>query len=268
MININLMKQEAFRNGYKGRYADAKVCQDIILKAIANSNLNRNVTIKGGVVMRGITNDSRRATLDIDMDFIKYSLSDESIDAFIRSLNNLQGITITRIGDIKELKQRDYHGKRVDVKIEDQFSNILISKIDLGVHTKLDIEQEEYCFDIEMDDEGASLLINTKEQIFTEKLKSLLIIGPFTTRSKDVFDMYYLSKRIDVEKLNDCLESYIYSDSTIKENNLDNILKRIHFIFKDKRFRKMLSSTNRNWVDVEIEVILSELELFIHQLQW
>ena len=38
------------------------VCQDIVLKAIARSDLGRNVTIKGGVVMRGITGNVRRAT--------------------------------------------------------------------------------------------------------------------------------------------------------------------------------------------------------------
>jgi hypothetical protein len=38
------------------------------------------VTIKGGVVMRSITGNVRRATQDMDIDFIRYSLSDESID--------------------------------------------------------------------------------------------------------------------------------------------------------------------------------------------
>lgn len=95
----------------------------------------------------------------------------------------------------------------------------------------------------------------------------MLIIGPFTTRSKDVFDMYYLSKKVDKEKLNDCFESYIYLDSTIKENNLDDILRRIHFVFNDKRFRKTVFNTNRNWVDVDTELILSELELFIQRLK-
>ena len=34
---------------------------------------------KGGVVMYGLSNDKRRATRDLDMDFIKYSISDDSI---------------------------------------------------------------------------------------------------------------------------------------------------------------------------------------------
>jgi hypothetical protein len=41
------------------------------------------------------------------------------------------------------------------------------------------IEQEEYCFDIAYDDEGASLLINSNEQMLSEKLWSLLKFGTF-----------------------------------------------------------------------------------------
>lgn len=39
-------------DGYNEANAEARLCQDIILKAIAESSLKRNVTIKGGVVMR------------------------------------------------------------------------------------------------------------------------------------------------------------------------------------------------------------------------
>lgn len=37
------------------------------------------MTIKGSVVMRSITGNVRRATEDLDLDFIRYSLEDESI---------------------------------------------------------------------------------------------------------------------------------------------------------------------------------------------
>lgn len=51
---MNLQKEiEKMKNeGYSENNAEARLCQDIILKAISESSLNRNVTIKGGVVMR------------------------------------------------------------------------------------------------------------------------------------------------------------------------------------------------------------------------
>ena len=73
-MNLNEMIEAEIVNGYGDANAQAKVCQDIILKAIASGTLNRNVTIKGGVVMRSKTGNVRRATQDLDMDFIRYSL--------------------------------------------------------------------------------------------------------------------------------------------------------------------------------------------------
>ena len=75
------------------------------------------------------------------------------------------------------------------------------SKVDLGVHKHMDIEQIEYCFDIANDEDGASLLINSPEQMFTEKLRSLLKFGRFSTRYKDIFDMYYLREAVNLKRL-------------------------------------------------------------------
>ena len=71
----------------------------------------------------------------------------------------------------------------------------------------MEIEQEEYCFDIAFDNEGASLLINTREQMFAEKLRSLLKFGTFSTRYKDIYDMYYQCGKMDEQRLLICLNT-------------------------------------------------------------
>ena len=197
-------------DGYSEVNSEARVCQDIVLKAISQGSLNRNVTVKGGVVMRSITGDSRRATQDMDLDFIRYSLSDDSIRTFIDKLNCLDGITIRIDGDITELSQQEYNGKRVMVIIEDDTGHSLKSKIDLGVHKQVQIEQDEYCFDVCLDDVGASLLINSKEQIFAEKLRSLLKFGPLSTRYKDIFDLCYLTDHVEKKRLQGCLDTLYF----------------------------------------------------------
>lgn len=91
---MNLLKEiEKIKNeGYNEANAQARACQDVILYGISNGRLSRNVTIKGGVVMRNISKDARRATQDIDLDFIKYSISDDSIGAFIQRLHLVEDI--------------------------------------------------------------------------------------------------------------------------------------------------------------------------------
>ena len=142
MPTIKELIRQANIDGYFDDYAENKVCQDIILKALSDSSLNRNVTIKGGVVMRSISGDSRRATQDLDIDFIRYSLDDDAIGRFIKRLNCVEGINIELTGVITELKQQDYHGKRAFVRISDNTGESLESKVGFGVHNYLAIEQE------------------------------------------------------------------------------------------------------------------------------
>ena len=98
------------KDGYSEANAEAKLCQDIIIKAISKSSLNRNVTIKGGVVMRSLSKNARRATQDLDLDFIRFSISEESIGIFVEKLNCIDGIRLRMSAPIEELKHQDYKG--------------------------------------------------------------------------------------------------------------------------------------------------------------
>lgn len=266
METIKEMIRRANTDGYIDDNAEAKVCQDFVLKAISKSSLIRNVTIKGGVVMRSISNDARRATQDMDIDFIRYSLSDDSIRQFIEKLDCLEGIHIRQTGEISELRQQDYHGKRVYVVISDDTGDSIESKIDLGVHKNLDIEQEEYCFDIACYDGSATLLINSKEQMFAEKLRSLLKFGSFSTRYKDIFDMFYLADKVDTQKLLQCLDTYVLSDPGMKENDMDAVARRITRIFSSKRYIDKLSNSQKNWIGEEISTVTAGLTEFLKSL--
>ena len=253
-MDLRKMMQVYQEDGLVVDLASARVCQDIVLMAIANGPLNRNVTIKGGVVMRSITNNNRRATRDIDLDFIHYSLADESIKSFVDKLNCIEGVKISIDGEIEELKHQDYHGKSIKVKIEDQNGTVISSKIDIGVHKHFEIEQDEYCFDVCMDEAGASLLKNTVEQSFTEKLRSLLIFGSNSRRYKDIFDMYYLKDIVDDKKLRDAVQLLIFNDAGMRESDYESIVKRIENTFKDKQYLRRVSGSRQRWIDEDIQV--------------
>lgn len=257
----------AKNNNYSDENIEAKVCQDLILKALSTSILKYNVTIKGGVVMRSISDNARRATQDMDIDFIHYSISNESIEEFIVKLNCLPGIHIKRIGDIEELKHHDYHGKRIYIEITDANGDSIDSKIDIGIHKDFSVEQEEYCFDIACFDDGANLLINSKEQMFTEKLKSLLKLGVFSTRYKDIFDLEYLSKMVDVRKLKQCFKIIIFNDFEMREKNISDICIRVDRIFNDSKYIMLLSKSKKNWLEMSTEEVVKSLGEYIHLLK-
>ena len=167
----------------------------------------------------------------------------------------MEGITIKISGDIEELSQHEYRGKRVWIVIKDDSGNSLKTKMDLGVHKNTQIEQDQFCFDVCHDDEGVSLLMNSKEQIFAEKLRALVKLGTFSGRVKDIFDLCYLSDYVDTNRLLDCLHTYIFEDPEMFENNMDDVRKRVQNIFSNKDFRKSVENSARdNWLGIDATV--------------
>ena len=268
MKSINILElTNSIRNeGYEGEYIDAKLCQDIILLLISKSAYANNITIKGGLVMRSISNNTRRATLDIDLDFIRYPLTDEGINNFINSLNGIMGIKIDIIGNPEELKHQDYEGKRVYINIEDKYNNRLTSKIDIGVHKYVDLKQEEYYFDFSFDIDGVTLFINPKEQILAEKIKSILKFGFLSTRYKDIYDIYYLTSFVNKKKTIEAFKVLIFDDDKMKEKNINDIINRLESTFSNKVYIDRLSSSNKNWLGISNEEVLNGINKFLKEL--
>ena len=134
----------------------------------------------------------------------------------------------------------------------DSKGHSLKSKMDLGVHKNIQIEQEEYCFDVCHDSEGVSLLMNSKEQIFAEKLRALVKFGAFTGRYKDIFDLCYLADHTEDDKLTECIRTYILDDPDMFENSLDDVRRRLEKIFANRKFVKNLErSPKDNWLGID-----------------
>ncbi len=219
--------------------------------------------------MHSISKDMRRATRDMDLDFIKYSLEDNSIIRFIEELSNVDdGIKIEIDGEIKELHHQDYDGKRVNIELFDKYGNKLKTKLDIGVHKLLDIKQDEYCFDLSIINQNANLLINSKEQIFVEKIKSLLKLGFRSTRYKDLFDFYYLINKteLDKEKLMNCFNILIFKDETMRENNIKDVVNRLQMTFNSNAYRNHLSNPKNNWLDITVDDAIMSVLKYIKSL--
>ena len=142
MVSFNSWLDSLVAVGYNEPKARSRIAHDVVLMAMEKSGLARNVTIKGGVVMSDITDDVRRATMDMDVDLIRYSLDDDKIDEFIGRLNCIEGVMIERTGEIVELQHRDYHGKysyvnmgfgnglEIDNRLYEQFKPYLLAEYD------------------------------------------------------------------------------------------------------------------------------------------
>lgn len=267
MTDLEKMTSLYIDEGYSELLAEARVCQDIVLKAISESTMNRSITIKGGIVMRSITGNVRRATRDIDFDFIKYPIDEEAILNFIKKLNCIEGLTFQISGAIEELSQQEYRGKRIWVVIKDENGHSFKSKMDLGVHKNIQIEQDEYCFDVCHDDKGVTLLMNSKEQIFAEKLRALVKFGTFSGRVKDIFDLCYLSDHVESDRLLKCVHTFILDDPEMFENDMNDVIQRIEKIFSDREFTKSVENSRKdNWLGIKASDAFSKILEFLKKL--
>ena len=269
-MNLAEMRGAYIDDGYGYEAASTRSCQDAFLVVVASSVFADKVTFKGGIVMQQVSGDRRRATQDIDFDFMRYSIADDSIRAFVKKLNsNKAGIRIRIDGPIEELKHQDYNGRRVHVTVLDEAGNSVKTKLDIGVHADLSIEQREICFDVMASDGAISLLGNTDEQMVTEKMRSLLRFGARSTRYKDIFDVYYhlRIKGIDVGLLDSCMAKDVFGNESMREEDWADVHTRLEKVFSDRRYGRQLSRAKDNWLELPAGKvtagILSEVKKFM-----
>lgn len=241
------------------------VCQKIIINKISKSPMADRVLIKGGVVMFNLTKNLRRTTSDLDFDFIRYDISNESLKLFINLLSKYDSFYKVKLSKIEQLHQEDYKGKRLLIVISDKSASINF-KLDVGVHTLLSIEQTSACFYFD-DEQQNTLKVNPPEQIFAEKLYSLAKHGPLSTRFKDAFDMYYLinQKVLNKNTVRKCIELL-----TIRHVNnissIDDVCNLVSNTFEDKQYIQNIKTTKDNWIDVDYQIMFQTILDFIYSI--
>lgn len=253
--------------GYTDANVEEKLAQDILLDALSHSPLRARATVKGGVVMANLTGDIRRTTLDIDLDFVRFGLDEASIRSFVRSLNRQDGVVMSIVGDIVELRQQDYRGRRVFLELRDSMGSTLQAKLDIGVHVHDEAEQVEGRFAVPaVSKTPAILLSNPLEQVFVEKLKSLLRLGPISNRGKDVFDMAYLVDHVDRGLFAELLRTFVFEDPRMVETDTAGVLRRLHRTFSDRNFVARISHRRSNWMQVDPQEAMNRVVSFLASL--
>jgi len=238
--------------GYRQPAAQMKVAHDIILLAMHRCGFKKSSTIKGGVVMSHMTGDIRRSTMDMDIAFVRRSISESSVHQFVNKINCIPGVRISQFGTIEELNHEDYRGKRVYLDVSDgSLLKPLRTKVDIGVHAKREIAQVEYAFELSNAEKPAELNANSGEQIFVEKLLSLLRFGPISRRPKDVFDMYYLRDKVDVETLRRYVEILIFNNRKCKANDKVSVMESLSITFSSRQFLRRLRDAKVNWLQID-----------------
>ena len=254
--------------GYRSDTANAKVAHDIVLLAMQRCGFKANSTVKGGVVMSSLTGDVRRATMDMDIDFIRYPLSDTAVMRFVRRMSKaMPEVEMKIVGSPVELKHEDYRGKRIYLLIKDSSAARGIrTKIDIGVHANGKLAQIDFAFPTGSGEGSVELQANSPEQMFAEKLLSLLRHGANSNRPKDVFDMYYLAGRLDRGKLKEYVALMVYGNPKCRVNSHEDMMRLVRLTFGLRPFAVKLTRVRSNWLQMPANEVLESLANFLATL--
>ena len=104
--------------------------------------------------------------------------------------------------------------------------------------------------------------------MITEKLKSMVRFGSRNTRYKDVFDICYLSERVNLDQLRECIEKYIFEDETLRNvSDMKAVIRRIERMFTDPAYLNGLRSSGKNWLDISDDEVIEKDLAFIKSIR-
>ncbi len=255
--------------GFQTSFARVKVCQEILFQMISESEHKDIFTIKGGTIMYQLTKQKRRATADLDLDFIRTSIAADSIIQVFSDLDKVEddfGIGVSvKENTIKKLKHAEYKGKSIVLVFSDSSADTLELKLDIGVHKNVSIKQNTLQFDVNGGRSKVELLVNPPEQMIVEKTVSFINTGVRSFRFKDVFDIYYLiSKGINKSKLKENIRVICIEKDYVKTSDLKDYKRKMMNFFRNDETVKKLKASN-NWLNKDEKEILNYIGDFFEK---
>ena len=107
---------------------------------------------------------------------------------------------------------------------------------------------------------------NTVEQSFVEKLRSLLRFGSNSRRYRDLFDMFYLKDLASAEKMLDMIRILIFDDLEMRENTMEDVIRRLNKTFEDEHYLSRVSGSRQRWIDNDIHEIVERIMSYLNNL--
>ena len=93
--------------------------------------------------------------------------------------------------------------------------------------------------------------------------------GIRTTRYKDIFDIYYLINKTDINKddLLNIIDTLIIKDDTMREKNIKDIINNLNTTLNNNIFKQSLSDARNNWFNVPVENVIDNVIDFFKTME-
>lgn len=233
-MGVNKIKTKIDQLAQKNKIANQTLWDmfffENILYRLSKSQYKNKFIFKGGFLLGSMVGITERTTLDLDLKYIGVDL-DENV--LLNIFNNICAIKEIdeidyEILEIKEIiKTKKYSGKQI--KIKAKFFNISkIFSIDIAKGDIVTPSPIKYSYRSKINDLEFEIFAYSKETILAEKIETLISKGVNNSRSKDLFDIYLLSKEgYNKDIFNSAIINTFHCRNTILSKNIYNQTKEI-----------------------------------------
>ena len=194
MINsLDFLYKRVFRKGDNPERIKQKVCQNIFISKLSNTEFfHDKVIFKGGIVMYELTRGKRGYTKDIDIDFVKYPISIEGTTQFVFELNESKKYSniIVNIESSEEISHKGYNGRRLILVFTDEKETKYKLSVDVGVHIDKVSLPETRAYEIKFEKSQVDIKIDSNNLSIVEELSTFALYGVDNLRYRDLFDVY------------------------------------------------------------------------------
>lgn len=170
---------------------------ECFLARLSVSKYSDKFVIKGGMLVAAIVGLDTRSTMDLDTTLRNLPLTEEQIWSSINDICeiNLQDDVIFELKSVAPIRKDDIYGGYC-VKLEAKFETIITPlAIDISTGDVMTPNPVKYEF-VGIFDENVHFHLwgYNIETVLAEKVETILSRGIFSTRPRDFYDVYILSK--------------------------------------------------------------------------
>ena len=267
---LTKLKNKAKESGRSYQLCLQLFCQEEFLRRLENSRYANNFVLKGGLFIYTLTEFESRVTMDIDFLLQRLPNTPQQLKTVIEEIiltdtgNDYISFEVRNIQPIAVTKKYAGITASLMAKIKNTKTPI---NIDFGVGDVIIPRQEKRAIPTQLA-EFEKPVVNTYslETTIAEKIDAILDLMEYSSRMKDYYDIYYLSKHFefDSEILSEAMrKTFANRNHSFSKEQFDQVMQFGTNPEMKKKWHFFARKININ--DVDFEEVMREIKEFLEE---
>lgn len=267
---LTKLKNKAKESGRSYQLCLQLFCQEEFLRRLENSRYANNFVLKGGLFIYTLTEFESRVTMDIDFLLQRLPNTPQQLKTVIEEIiltdtgNDYISFEVRNIQPIAVTKKYAGITASLMAKIKNTKTPI---NIDFGVGDVIIPRQEKRTIPTQLA-EFEKPVVNTYslETTIAEKIDAILDLMEYSSRMKDYYDIYYLSKHFefDSEILSEAMrKTFANRNHSFSKEQFDQVMQFGTNPEMKKKWHFFARKININ--DIDFEEVMREIKEFLEE---